>query len=362
MTGMLPPGAASDAPTPDAVGVREETSLYGFVNVLLRYRRMIALLVLLFGGYGTTRFLQEKPTFTTRLWISVGQVSGRAAQLAALAGGGTISTPDVEFYTELLRSGPLLREAAEGPYTVSTGKGSVTGSLPSLLGLTGPSSVHAEEMIRYLTRNIRLSSSSHTGNMWIFVGTPYPELSQQVGLRLVALLNDYAARKHASRAAAERRFIAGRLATARAELAGAEGNTLRFRLNNRDISSPALAMEEERLQRELGIRQQSYTSLLQTYDRARIEEAKDIPAITILEAPEKPLKPERSKSASVPLLAAISGLLVGIVVAFIRVRLLDLARSPTTAFDEYRELKRQTAQDFRNPFRGLIRPSRPPNG
>ena len=130
-------------------------------------------------------------------------------------------------------------------------------------------------------------------------------------------------------------------------------------MDNRDFSSPVLDMSNARLQRDVTMKQQLYTSLLQSYDRARIDEARNLAAITLIESPERPPKPERSSAAAMPLLGAITGLLIAIVLAFVRERMAETHAAPTPAFANYTELKRQALRDLRNPLRPLGRALKP---
>ena len=104
-------------------------------------------------------------------------------------------------------------------------------------------------MTETLMENTRISGSRRTGNLWIFVDAPYPELSQQIADNLVRQLDDYSRRRRHSQAAAEREFVQERLTEARAELRAAEEQIVQFHLNNRDFSSPALNMTNAQLQR-----------------------------------------------------------------------------------------------------------------
>ena len=355
---MIPPRAY------DGVGAREETSLFGFVNVLLKYRGMISLFVLAFGVFGTAKFFEARPMYMTRVGINVAagrdrpEETGLMARLGAAVKGGT-SSQEIAFFSELLRSVPLLRQAALGPYTALTAKGTVSGPLGRFYGFAGRPEQHQDEMAEILSDNLRISGSPETGNLWIFVKAPYPELSQQIATNLVGQLDDYSRKRRHARAAAEREFVQERLTEARAELRGAEEQIVQFHLNNRDFSSPALDMSNARLQRDVVMKQQLYTSLLQSYDRARMDEARNLPVITLIESPERPPKPERSSAASLPLLAAITGLLIAIVLAFIRERMAETYAVPTPAFAYYTELKRQALRDLRNPLRPFGRALKP---
>ncbi len=348
-----------------AGGIRddEETSLFGFVNILLKYRGMIAVLIIAMGVFGAFRFFEARPRYMTRLGINVAsnQSSSDATGLAAQLGIGhaSASAEDVALFTELLRSPPLLHKVARARYAVVTTKGTVTGPLQIFYGFRGAPELHQDEMTKILNEGLTISASSRTGNIWIFVDAPYPDLSQQVAQNMLGLIDGFSrARKHAQ-ASAEREFVEGRVAEARGELRSAEDQAVEFRVENRDFSSPVLNMANLRLLREVSMKQQVYTSLLQSYDRARIEEARNITSITVLETPERPIKPERSDAISLPLLGAIAGLLLGIVVAFIRERMEETAAAPTAAFDHYRELKRQTLRDLKYPLRPFGRTRKP---
>jgi len=342
--------------TPDIA--REETSLFGFVNILLKYRFMVGLFVVAFGAVGFVEFLQSQRTYTSRMWINITPSRDSLSQLALLNRAGN-AAQDVAFTTELLRSAPLLRRAAEAQYTVNTPRGKITAPLSQLYGFEGPPERHADEMVKVLTHNVRMSPSPQTGNLWIFIDAPYPDLPPQIGNKFVELLDEYGRMRRRTRAAGEREFIEQRVAEARANLTMAENRIVEFRLANRRISSPSLEMEYDRLDRDVSMRQQHYTALLQAYDRARIAEARNVPAITVLEAPVTPLKAERSSSGSLPLLRAITGLLIAIMIAFIRERLSETSESPTPAFETYRNLKREAARDLLHPLRSFSRLLRP---
>jgi uncharacterized protein involved in exopolysaccharide biosynthesis len=351
----------------DDEGLREETSLFGFINILLKYRGMIALFVIVFGAVGLFKFFNALPTYSTRVGINLEAnnksrteaASGIAAQLAlAMASSG--AAPEVQLFTEMLRSPPFLRAAAKGPYTVMTKQGPVTGQLAQFYGFKGPPEFHRDEMTDLLLEKVKVTGSTRTGNLWVTVEAPYPDLSQQIAANLISQVDQFSRRRKHSQAEAEREFIQARLGEARAELQSAENAVVQFRLNNRAYSSPELVMASSRLQRDVVMKQQLYTSLLQAYDHARIEEARNQPSITILEPPERPTTPERSSAASMPLLWAITGLLIAIMLAFIRERMAETAASPTPAFEHYKELRREALGDLKNPLRPVGRVLKPP--
>jgi uncharacterized protein involved in exopolysaccharide biosynthesis len=363
VSGIHDVGGVSSVRRYDESLAYEETSLFGFMNVLLKYRGMLAVLMIACGIFGAVKYSQSKASYVTRIGINVASnepapdPTGLVAQLGLVPASG--SAQEVAFFSELLRSPPLLRDVSNRQYTVNTKRGTVSGPLTRFYGFSGNPQLHEKEMTDILTDNITLSASGRTGNIWLFVDTPFPDLSQQVALNIIRLVDDYSrARKHAQ-ASAEREFIQGRLAESKQELSTAEDAAVQFRVDNRVFSSPTLSLQDGRLLRDVSMKQQLYTSLLQSYDRARIAEAKNLPSITILEAPEKPIKPEPSSAIALPLLGAIAGLLLGIVVAFIRERMAETAASPTPAFEYYTELKRDAVRDLKNPLRPFGRSRKP---
>lgn len=352
----------------DGSGAREETSLLGFVNVLLKYRGMVAVFVVAFGTSGMVKFLEARPLYATRVGINVDasrdrpEETGLAGRLGVVVGDGG-SSQQIALFTELLRSPPLLRQVAKGPYRAITTQRTITGPLARFYGFKGRPELYQDEMTKILTDNVRISGSPRTGNLWIFVDAPYPELAQQVAGNFVRQLDGYSRMRRHAQAAAEREFIQERMTEARADLRAAEEQIVQFHLINHDFSSPVLSMANSRLQRDVTMKQQLYTSLLQSYDRARTAEARNLPVLTLFESPERPLMPERSSAASMPLLGAISGLLIAIVLAFIRERIAETSAAATPAFENYTELKRQALSDLKNPLRPFSRALKPrPDG
>jgi uncharacterized protein involved in exopolysaccharide biosynthesis len=130
-------------------------------------------------------------------------------------------------------------------------------------------------------------------------------------------VNAYNERTSQGQAAAERKFVEGRLAVAGADLRDAEDRLERFLRANGDLSrSPELTIERERIQRDVGLRQQVFTSLTQSYEEARIREVRDTPAITILEPPSVPTEPASRGRAVRVVLGLLLGAFFGSLVAF----------------------------------------------
>ena len=325
-------------------GPREETSLLGFVNVLLRHRRLIALCslagaaVLGLAALQTNRTYLSYTTFTVR--GSRPQVSGIAARLGLTAGtSADAQTP--QFYGDLVTSRAILGPVANKTYTASTPKGQVQGSLAHFLGLEEKNPrVAASRALDKLTSLVATQEIGRTGVITVVARAERPEIAQQILQNVLAEVDAYNLAQRRKRAAAERDFVEKRLTDAAAALATAENQLSNFLQTNRDYSSsPALRLENDRLQRSVRMRQQIYTSMAQSLEQAKIEEVRDLPTISIIDQPEAALSPERPLAIRRSLLGLIAGLLVGIVLAFLRERGAEVRAARTRAYAEYSALK-----------------------
>ncbi len=303
----------------------------------------------------------EPRSFSTRvLFTSRGSQSGLLAGIAAQYGlsiVGSEPSQSIKFYEELLTSHELLREVAKKEYQTHDGKGVQRGTLPQLYGIhAGTRDAEVDLAVDVLRGHILTKASWATGVVTYFVAAPTAELAQQIAQNMVTQLDLYNLETRRSQATAERNFIEARLAESRLALSGAEDQLRAFRDNNRQYASSAtLSLENDRLQRQVAMRQQLYTALSQAYEQARIAEVRDIPAISIVEPPELPNSPDTAYGMRNTLLGAIAGMLVGIVLAFVRERFYETKASGSRTFADFSDLKRATLGDLARPWQPVGR-------
>jgi len=144
------------------------------------------------------------------------------------------------------------------------------------------------------------------------VTTSWPSVSYALADRLIASVNKFNTQTRQSQASAERQFVQGRAREAEIALRDAEDRMQSFLQRNRIVASPDLTFERDRLQREISLRQQAYTSLLQSQEEARIREVRDTPVITILEKPALPAVGEPRHSLSKGLMGALLGIILAV--------------------------------------------------
>jgi len=114
------------------------------------------------------------------------------------------------------------------------------------------------------------------------------------------------------------KFIANRIASVENDLKSSETSLKEFNERNRQISSPALQLEQGRLARDVEIQKGIYLTLKQQYELAKIEEVQEASIVQVLDKPQVPLGPTNINLKRSVLLAGILGIGLGILIGFIR--------------------------------------------
>lgn len=272
--------------------------------------------VLLFGSY------MSQSTFTPEeSGLGLGSLSGLAAQLGVSVPGGLDGqSRSLDFYVRVLQSPTVLAEIAATQYTFPSkkdGSDTLSGTLFELYGIKGDTEEERTwSMVKVLEPRISVGADRIARIVTIRTKAPWPVLSQQINRRMLDILEDLNTRQRQSQAATQRAFVQERMVHALADLTQAETDLQEFLERNRMYdASPKLRFDAARLERRIELRQQVHTTLAQAYEQASIEEVRDTPVITVLEAPELFFK--RSRNPLVVSMTAIAfGLAVGCTMAF----------------------------------------------
>lgn len=282
------------------VGLMAFGALFGAARALLRDRSYVT----------ATSFMQQARRTSPPL-------AGMAAQLG-------ISLPTMDgsqsptFYVDLLTSREFMADAVDAHYHFPSEAGVIDGDLTRIYrthGRTLP--LRREEAIRTLRKEVSVSASLRTGVISLTVSADNPHLAQQIAARILTELNTFNVERRMSEAKAERVFTEQRLSQVIAELRAAENALQAFLQDNRQYAtSPRLTFERDRLQREVAVRQQVYTTLAQSYEVAKIEEVRDTPAITVIEAPAIAVEPEPRGVGRYLIAGLIAGCLVALGIIF----------------------------------------------
>ena len=129
-------------------------------------------------------------------------------------------------------------------------------------------------------------------------------------------------------------FIANRIASVENDLESSETSLKEFNERNRQISSPALQLEQGRLARDVEIQKGIYLTLKQQFELAKIEEVQEASIVQVLDKPQVSLGPTNKNLKLSVILAGILGIGLGIMIGFIR------AYADNSDMDERKKLRR----------------------
>ena len=296
----------------------DEISLAGLANIVLRNRaRIMRWMLAGLAVAAVIAFLKPPMYLATASFLPQGSDPSRAG-LASLAGEFGVSLPmsanqslSPDLYAQLAKSRVLLGDIVADTVTVPELGGKPVKFL-DLLEVEGNSPKHRQEKgVTLLMGMVSTSVVKSMGVVQMSVATRWPSVSLAIMSRLVEGVNNFNQRTRQGQAAAERKFVEGRLTIARSDLRSAEDRLQQFLQSNKELSSPQISFERDRLQRDVVLRQQVFTSLTQSLEEARIREVRDTPVITVIETPAVASTPLPRRRAITSIGGVLFGALVG---------------------------------------------------
>jgi uncharacterized protein involved in exopolysaccharide biosynthesis len=166
-----------------------------------------------------------------------------------------------------------------------------------------------------LRKDVSASTSTQTGVVSIQVRSRSAVLSDEIATRLLSIINAFNLQRRQTQAAAERAFAESRVASIKGDLGAAEGRLQDFLQHNANCcEAPSLRFEEQRLSRDVATQQQLYTTMLQSFEQAKIDEVRDTPVITVIEPPTIPVRPDSRRAALLLPFGVIIGVVFGAIV------------------------------------------------
>lgn len=222
----------------------------------------------------------------------VSNVSSLAAQFGLDASAATANESPY-YYVELLKTQELQRRVVAHPYRRRSSASD--SSLADLLWVDpNPPAVREAAVIRELGERTIVSSERRTGIVTLSVRMPSPLLSRDVADMYVRELQEFNLTRRRSRASAERQFLDARVEDTRRTLRQAEDELRSFLQQNRSVSeSPRLQFEGERLRREVLLRASVLQTVEQSAERARMDEVRNTPQLSVLQPARIPAEPDR---------------------------------------------------------------------
>jgi len=144
-------------------------------------------------------------------------------------------------------------------------------------------------------------------------------------------LNRYFKNQHVNE---EINFIEDRIQSVKDDLEDSEQKLKFFREQNRQVTSPTLQLEEERLGRDAEIQKGIYLTIRQQLELAKIEEIQQASIIQVLDEPQIPLGATNKNLKLNVILVGMLSIVFGILLGFVR------AYFNNSDIDERRKLRR----------------------
>ncbi len=339
----LPGGGPASSAGPLAIDAAVNWGSRG-LSVLIRMRTRV-LLYLLAGALLATGIALVIPNQYSSNATFIAQGSSSlglpvALQSAAASLGldrGSDYSP--KFYADLLTSRPILRSAILHQYQLLGSDSSQRANYLQIEGFAEePPTVALEDAMKHLSRRVAASADVRTNMITVSVRARYPTLSRDLTAQLLAALDslNVGFRQHQSHESRE--FYETRVLQSRKELDSAEGAVQHFLQQNRVTSSPALQFELQRLQREGDLKRGLYGIVVQQYEQARLQEARNVPTLTVLADPFVPVK----KAYPPRRLIVVLGMVAALIILWIQITIAEaLTRFRQEEPEHWETLQRQ---------------------
>ena len=296
---------------------RVDLGLRPYLRLWQQYRKLIAAVVLVCVAGSVVRILMSPEIYmaTTTILPSGSQSnSGMLGLLASMTGVppvvGGASENSSALFPRIIKSREVGLEVLNTRFQYHVAGAATEGTLMQYLqaknedeGLLGLDAVRAVDV------------DKETGIISVSVRTPEPALSAAIANRTVQALERFNNEARHREASENSTFIDERLARAQAELALAEDALATFKEENLRMSSPELEMELMRLTRDATLKSQIFVTLANQAEVARVEEAKDLPIVRVLDRAIAPTLPVPVPKLSI----LVAGVLVGGVLAILLV-------------------------------------------
>ena len=168
--------------------------------------------------------------------------------------------------------------------------------------------------LRRLKRMVRVIPNKVNSVITISVTAGHPRLASELANAVIDELDEFQRRFKTEKIKEKRIFIEGRMVEVKNQLVKVEENLKIFRQQNKNRVSPALMLQEERLERDVTVQTEIYITLLQESELAQIEEVENTRMIVKLDSPMTPLNSSNAILSRRLFLSAFIGFFVSFIV------------------------------------------------
>jgi uncharacterized protein involved in exopolysaccharide biosynthesis len=323
------------------------------VNVLLRRRWAVAAWAAGFVLVAMVKVLTDAPTFTATAKFQPSAGKGVVDRM------GTVTLEDeatsADYYVALVQSPNFLEDVVTQEFDVGDG---ARQTLVAHYGSEGATDAErAQRAAETLGKVTAISAARAAGTapriVTLTTSADSAALAADIGQAILRQINAHNASVRSSKSRSNREFVERQVTDCRKELDAAVAMLAKFETTNRRTDAPRIAAELERLKREVRVVEERYLTLVNQLEIARIEEQETVPAISVIQTPEPPLVRSAPRRTQTVLIAAVVGVFVGCLWAFMAERFGAMPGDDPDAA-EFRGHVRSIAAAVRRPF-GLAR-------
>jgi uncharacterized protein involved in exopolysaccharide biosynthesis len=323
----------------DSSRVSESSSPWGLLAILIRNSRFVLGLPLAAAVVAIAVTWVIPPGFTagasfvaesdTRSSVggALGQLGGELGLLLPQ------TSPSVPlYYAEVLRGETVLRSVVNALFVHQTGSDSVTlGTM--LLGRVPSTPSDTKRAVQKLRDRLSVDVDRVTGVVHFTVTLPDSKATLDAVEMLLKLVNDHNLRRRQEHAQAEGQFLQARIERADSDLVRAEDAMAEFLKKNRQLANaPDLQYEQQRLLRQLSLRQQLYVSLTQTLETNRVTALRTTPTLAVVEPSGNVATRAPRQTLRYAALALVLGAFFGLVASLVSEAVLVAKRSGDSDF------------------------------
>ena len=243
-----------------------------------------------------------------------GGLSGAMAIISQLnpnmAGGDS-----PKFYVDLVGSRPVrehLLMLVPRAQCGSSGR-----SVLQIISGRGNDPTNLAKTVERLRHRVSSGYDLRTGVISVGVEADCPELARELTDSLIASVNSFNIDRRQTRAKLRREFSEQRAREADSALQSAENALSSFQAANRVITNPRLELDADRLRRRISEREEMASTLRREASSARLEEINSIPALTVVEPPDTPIRPSYPKRRVAAAMLLVIALGFGIAVVLL---------------------------------------------
>ena len=351
---VLSPEHALQAHTPDGSSQPEtmSPSAIAIAHVLRNWKRVVlcavgtgvltAIAVLLLPS----KYISSVSVVPTGGTISAGggsslagiaQGLGIGALASALQGGGG----SLNYFSGLLNSRTIAEKVLEHP--LPKGIDQRKPNAANLLGIYDIDREHPahslERSVLRFEKELDVQTDAGSGLLTVSVTAESPELARTLTSIVMEELDSLNARVNRESAVAQLSSVENQLSMAQHAMYAAEDSLQAFLTANRTYTnSPQLVFEEGRIHRRVDIREATVQALSQQAEQARLDANRNMPAFSIVDAPNLPTErssPKRRVSVLIAVFLGGFGAVIALFcAAFVPAMLRADQRSPFRAIVE----------------------------